>query len=458
MMQNFNVTERVTEIVLHVGAVSTATDNKQFLEVIEAVKAIPEFVSIDGREFRYNEFEIWIGQLAHAKEKIDALDALASFDLSAAPSFVSSIPIGSSHCAIVSRYAACPGERLARVETTTGPFREAASRRFRAEMQTLIDHGLVHPFVRGPYHWLVSSETGTLVLDSWYALRECDREEGVQMMEKVDRQLASRSEAAPTPSVRATENATTTTGKSRLQEVFGCPRVLLPVIHPIDQPTAMESVRVAHAAGVKGIFLINQGMSTEQVLELVMGVRARFPTLWIGLNLLGLRPAHVLEVILAACAGRVDGIWVDNAHIEEDSAVQPVAQELVTARRAHGWDGLYFGGVAFKYQRDIPAANLGRAAAASLPYMDVVCTSGPGTGQEAAVDKVIAMRTGLGAHGALALASGVTEANVGHYLPYVDASLVGTGIEHAFGILDADRVARLHRTIMAYRPENQARQ
>jgi hypothetical protein len=286
-MQNFNVTERVTEIVLHVGAVSTATDNKQFLEVIEAVKAIPEFVSIDGREFRYNEFEIWIGQLAHSKEKIDALDALASFDLSAAPSFVSSIPIGSSHCAIVSRYAACPGERLARVETTTGPFREAASRRFRAEMQTLIDHGLVHPFVRGPYHWLVSSETGTLVLDSWYALRECDREEGVQMMEKVDRQLASRSEAAPTPRLRATENTTAPTRKSRVQEVFGCPRVLLPVIHPIDQPTAMESVRVAHAAGVKGIFLINQGMTTEQVLELVMGVRARFPTLWIGLNLLG---------------------------------------------------------------------------------------------------------------------------------------------------------------------------
>jgi hypothetical protein len=74
-----------------------------------------------------------------------------------------------------------------------------------------------------------------------------------------------------------------------------------------------------------------------------------------------------------------------------------VAQALVAARRVHGWSGLYFGG-------------------------------------------------------ALARASGVTEANVAGYLPYVDAYLVGTGIEHAFGALDPARVAGLHRTTMAHRP------
>jgi uncharacterized protein len=425
-------------------------------EVLSLLRSLPGIEPLEGLAFRHNEFEIQVGLVTGSKNTLDALALAAQFSLSAAPALVEYVSIDGREGVLIVRYAACPGERFVRVETTTGPFREAASRRFRAEMKTLIDHGLVHPFVRGPHHWLVSSETGTLVLDSWYALRKCEPEEGAEMLAKVDRQLASRSEAASAQLAHPTEKAKEATmshsTKSRIEDVFGCPRVLLPVIHPVDEATAMESVRVAHAAGVKGIFLINQGMSSEQVLELVMVVRARYPELWIGLNLLGVRPAQVLERGLAACEGRVDGIWADNAHVEEGAAVQPVAQELVTARRAHGWNGLYFGGVAFKYQREIAAADLGSAAATSLPYMDVVCTSGPGTGQAADVSKVIAMRAGLGARGALALASGVTEANVANYLPYVDAYLVGTGIEHAFGILDPGRVAGLHQTIMAYRP------
>lgn len=239
--------------------------------------------------------------------------------------------------------------------------------------------------------------------------------------------------------------------KRRIEEVFGCPRVLLPVIHPVDRNTALESVRVAREAGVRGIFLINQGMSSEQVLDLVMIVRGRYPDLWVGVNLLGEPPARVLEWGLEVCANRLDGIWADNANINEDADAQPMAQALVNARLAHGWDGLYFGGVAFKYQRHIPTADLGRAAAAAVPYMDVVCTSGPGTGQAAEAQKVASMRAGLGNAGSLALASGVSEANIASYLPYVDAYLVGTGIEEAFGVLDPELVVGLHRKIMAHR-------
>ena len=44
------------------------------------------------------------------------------------------------------------------------------------------------------------------------------------------------------------------------------------------------------------------------------------------------------------------------------------------------------------------------------------------------VEKVRTLRAGLGDH-AMALASGVTPENVRIYLPYVQAFLVGTGIE-----------------------------
>jgi predicted TIM-barrel enzyme len=187
-------------------------------------------------------------------------------------------------------------------------------------------------------------------------------------------------------------------------------------------------------------------MGVDEVLGLVNEVRARHPGLWVGVNLLGYTPEQALRRGLSACGGRLDGIWADDARIDEDADSQQEAQAFVAARRQLGWTGLYFGGVAFKYQREVPAAKLGRAAAIAADYMDVVCTSGPGTGQEAQVDKLAAMREGMGA-AALALASGVTAENVGRFLPHVDAFLVGTGIERRFGVLDPDRVGELQRSI-----------
>jgi predicted TIM-barrel enzyme len=236
---------------------------------------------------------------------------------------------------------------------------------------------------------------------------------------------------------------------NRVAEVFGVSRVLLPVVHPIGRAEALASVEVAVAAGVKGVFLINQGMSDEKVLALINEVRGLYPRLWVGLNLLGSSPEETLRRGLAACAGRLDGIWTDDADIHEDRESQPRAQRFVAARQQLGWTGLLFGGVAFKYQREVPADKLGRAAAVAAGYMDVVCTSGPGTGQEAQVEKVAALRAGLGSTGALALASGVTAHNVGRFLPHVDAFLVGTGIEQKFGVLDPDKVVTLQRLIAA---------
>jgi len=55
---------------------------------------------------------------------------------------------------------------------------------------------------------------------------------------------------------------------NRIEQVFGVPRVLLPVVHPVGRREALASVEVAAAAGVRGVFLIDQGMSEPEVLEL----------------------------------------------------------------------------------------------------------------------------------------------------------------------------------------------
>jgi predicted TIM-barrel enzyme len=235
---------------------------------------------------------------------------------------------------------------------------------------------------------------------------------------------------------------------NRIDEVFGKSPVLLPVIHPISRDVALESIRIAHACGVPGVFLIDQGMSERDVLQLAREVRDRYPSLWIGLNLLS-RTATKTLTTTCARGWRVEGIWSDWAGIEEPRVAgssHPEAEAFMNARRATSWDGLYFGGVAFKYQREVAPSDLSAAAEMSVPYMDVLCTSGPGTGYPADIEKVKALRVGLGDH-AMALASGVTPENVQIYMPYVQAFLVGTGIEQKLGTLDPAKVKALMKAM-----------
>lgn len=111
------------------------------------------------------------------------------------------------------------------------------------------------------------------------------------------------------------------------------------------------------------------------------------------------------------------------------------------------WDGLFFAGVNFKYQP--PVDNLPEYLKWAITLANVITTSGPGTGQEADISKIRTFRKLLGEH-SLALASGVTVDNIYSYLPYVDAYLVGTGIEDSFGVLNPNKTKELAERIHSY--------
>lgn len=236
-----------------------------------------------------------------------------------------------------------------------------------------------------------------------------------------------------------------------LQRVFHRSRVFLPVIHPVSKHTAMTSIDVAVQSGADGIFLINQGMSSAQVIDFIPQVHRRHETLWIGVNLLGSEPADVVHCIAGLPVG---GIWSDNAQIDELAEEQPAGERFWRARERLGWRGLYFGGVAFKYQRPVAAERLPDAARRAIPWMNVITSSGPGTGDAATVEKARALRSGAGDH-PIALASGVSPENVGGFLPYVDAYLVASEIETAkySGILVPERTKQLAERIHTWSGE-----
>jgi hypothetical protein len=425
-----------------IARVRLTPPQRRLSEVMEALESIPGAVPFSELGVRCQEYEVTVGRLAGLSNIVEALNSIRPLSLAAAPTVVSlsSLREEEGDGVLIVRYDAVAGETLIPGPDSKAPFRADACRRFRAEMQALADGGRVHAYARGLFHWLVSSESGTILLERWAALRDARDQERREVLESIDDILGDRCQAVA-------RGSRVGTFSSPIHEVFGAKRVLLPVVHPVSVRSAIDSIQTVVNAGCKGVFLINQGMTTDHVLDLVLEVRALYPTLWIGLNLLGMRPAHALRLALAKLGGRLDGLWTDNAGVDGSEEGASLVQEFADTRKELGWGGLYFGGVAFKYQAEVPADQLEAVTATASTMMDVVCTSGPGTGKSPEVAKVEAMRKALGNGGALAVASGVAEENVRDYLPHVDAFLVGTSIESSFGVLDREKVETLQTCI-----------
>lgn len=233
--------------------------------------------------------------------------------------------------------------------------------------------------------------------------------------------------------------------ETRVRSLFRRGHAVLPVVHVTSEQQALRNVRVAREADADGVFLINHGMGWRELLRIHEVVDRAFAGWWIGVNCLDLGPEEVFAEIPASVAG----VWTDDGRIREDRPVQTEAVALARVRAASGKQALLFGGVAFKYQRAV--ADVANAARIAAGYMDVVTTSGPGTGHAADVAKIRAMKQALGAT-PLAIASGITPENVGEYLPHADAFLVATGISSSFDELDRVKVAALVARVRAYRP------
>lgn len=216
---------------------------------------------------------------------------------------------------------------------------------------------------------------------------------------------------------------------------------VLPVIHALDSAQVERNLSVAIREGAHGAFLINHDFEPERLIPIVKAARERFPSLWLGLNFLGVTGLRAFPLLgeLDGQGCPVDAYWADDARIDERSDRQEEAEAIDEARKASGWTGLYFGGTAFKKQRPVEPAAYESAARLATGYMDAVTTSGVATGAAANLDKTQAFRAGCGDH-AIALASGVTPHNARHYAADVDAFLVATGINYTGDFYNIDPV------------------
>lgn len=223
--------------------------------------------------------------------------------------------------------------------------------------------------------------------------------------------------------------------------------VVLPVIHVLETARTLDNIRLAVRAGAAGCFLINHDFGVEAFLPILREVRVACPSLWLGVNFLAVtgRDAFPRLGALQRDGCQIDAFWADDACIDETGADPSEADTIEAARLNSGWEGLYFGGTAFKKQRPVDPADNEAAAFAARDRMDVVTTSGVATGEEADLTKILDFRRGVGDR-PLALASGITPENARDYAD-VDCFMVATGINHPgnFYDIDPERLAALMR-------------
>ena len=105
---------------------------------------------------------------------------------------------------------------------------------------------------------------------------------------------------------------------------------------------------------------------------------------------------------------------------------------------------IYFGSIAFKYQKEVK--QLDWVACLAKEYADVVVTSGDRTGSPPNLHKIKTIRKNID-HSPLAIASGITPENVSQYKAYADAFLVATGISDSFTKLNSHKTEQLVKEI-----------
>ena len=114
---------------------------------------------------------------------------------------------------------------------------------------------------------------------------------------------------------------------------------------------------------------------------------------------------------------------------------QPTAEMISSTRQKSGWDGLYFGGTAFKNPKQhqklcvpVPSEYLTGVSEAATRYMDVVTTSGSDTGIAPDMEKIALMRAGC-LDTPFCVASGISCDNIEAFFEDVDCVFAASSIQ-----------------------------
>lgn len=205
---------------------------------------------------------------------------------------------------------------------------------------------------------------------------------------------------------------------------------LFAVIHSRERNEAHSNAELAIKCGMNGVFFISHGdITPEGVINLAKLFQQEHDVA-VGVNLLG---ENIQSAISEAQEAGLDMIWTDETPSDNDCRV-------IRGFRDMGlWKIKWYGGVAFKYQPQ--PSDLTLAAKEAIGVIDMLTTSGVGTGYAPDIEKLKTLSEGFGQR--VAIASGASADNIAEMLPYVGDFLIATSISKDFYNLDEDKCLAL---------------
>jgi len=158
-----------------------------------AIEELPGVVSLrDGECIVGGERRIRFTMTSYLNKEKENLDLIADLNLSIAPVFEALIPAGidGRMSILITRYTACTGEQLRWSEDRRPDVPPERFDLFYSEVERLAELQLVHPYIRGWYHALVGSASGTVVMDDWLAARTGSTREIEDMLNSAREMIA----------------------------------------------------------------------------------------------------------------------------------------------------------------------------------------------------------------------------------------------------------------------------
>lgn len=212
---------------------------------------------------------------------------------------------------------------------------------------------------------------------------------------------------------------------------------IFPVVHiGEDLKEATRQAHIAHELGAKGVYLIdhdNGARNTRPLFEVVDAIKSEDESRYVGVNILGFSPEaavrHISEEFSEAESLHFvpDSLWSDDMR---QGRADPMQAMRLKSFRPELANLSVHGGIAFKYTRTF-TEDPESAAAEALELkdtVDVVTTSGAGTGTPPSVEKIAAMKQAIGEQ-KLAVASGISLDNIHRYQGILDQILVASSVE-----------------------------
>ncbi len=203
--------------------------------------------------------------------------------------------------------------------------------------------------------------------------------------------------------------------------IFGKEKIFLPVLHVINEEQMNKNLEIIFDEyNADGVFLINNYCSDEDLYNGFIHARDNYKDKWIGINYLG-HPGYSINMGTELNAA---GIWFDNGGVIDDDCIY--GEKINETIKRVGYRGLNFGGTCFKYQAQ--PKDIALTARNACNYMDIVTTSGDGTGKAINVEKLKTIYNAVNQQNMIAVASGISPDNVDVIKPYCNIFMANTCI------------------------------